>query len=44
MIGLWPEAGIALAVDGTVENLRAGARDVVRAAVVHRRNRLGKAA
>jgi hypothetical protein len=44
MIGLWPEAGIALAVDGTVENLRAGARDVVRAAVVHRRNRLVKAA
>ena len=43
-IGLWPEAGLALAVDGTMENLRAGARDLVRAAVVQRRERLTKAA
>ena len=43
-IGLWPEAGIALAVDGTMENLRSGARDLVRAAVVQRRERLTKAA
>lgn len=28
-IGLWPDAGIALSVDGTVENLRAGARSVL---------------
>ena len=43
-IGLWPEAGLALAVDGTMENLRSGARDLVRAAVVQRRERLTKAA
>ncbi len=32
MIGLWPEAGVALAVDGTLENLRAAARALVRTA------------
>ena len=34
IIGLWPEAGVALAVDGTLENLRAAARALVRAAAV----------
>ncbi len=37
MIGLWPDAGIALAVDGTIDNARAGARDLVRTAVAQRR-------
>jgi hypothetical protein len=36
-IGLWPEAGLLLAVDGTMENLRSGARDLVRTVVVQRR-------
>ncbi len=42
VIGLWPEAGLALAVDGTLENLRGAARALVRTAaaqpleVVHR--------
>ncbi len=43
-IGLWPDAGLALSVDGTMENLRAGARDIVRAAVVQRRGLLTVAA
>lgn len=43
-IGLWPDAGLVLAVDGTMEDLRAGARDLVRAAVVQRRQRLVAAA
>ena len=37
MVGLWPDAGIALAVDGTLEDLRAGARDLVRSAVTQQR-------
>jgi len=38
-IGLWPEAGVALAVDGTMGDLRAGARDLVRTAVARGRVR-----
>ncbi len=37
MVGLWPDAGIALAVDGTLDDLRAGARDLVRTAVAQQR-------
>ncbi len=37
-IGLWPEAGVCLAVDGTMADLRAGARDLVRTAVARRRH------
>ncbi|MGA2295113.1 MAG: hypothetical protein ABSG24_07795 [Acidimicrobiales bacterium] len=44
IIGLWPEAGVALSVDGTMADLRAGARDLVRTAVVQRRARLAVAA
>lgn len=36
-LGIWPDAGLILGVDGTMENLRAGARDFVRAAVAQRR-------
>ncbi|MFZ1062341.1 MAG: hypothetical protein WAN30_02590 [Acidimicrobiales bacterium] len=36
-IGIWPEAGVALSVDGTMTDLRAGARDLVRTAVVQHR-------
>lgn len=36
VIGLWPEAGMVLAVDGTMEDLRAGARDLVRASLAMR--------
>ena len=36
-IGLWPEAGVCLAVDGSMDDLRAGARDLVRTAVAQRR-------
>ena len=43
-IGLWPEAGLCLAVDGTMDDLRAGARDLVRTAVAQRRVRLTQAA
>jgi hypothetical protein len=43
-IGLWPEAGVLLSVDGTMSDLRAGARDLVRTAVVQRRARLAIAA
>jgi hypothetical protein len=43
-IGLWPEAGVVLSVDGTMVDLRAGARDLVRTAVVQRRSRLAVAA
>ncbi len=38
-IGLWPEAGVCLSVDGTMDDLRAGARDLVRTAVAQRRQR-----
>jgi hypothetical protein len=44
LIGVWPEAGVCLAVDGTLDDLRAGARDLVRTAVVQRRFELEKAA
>jgi hypothetical protein len=37
-VGIWPEAGVALAVDGTMADLRAGARDLVRTAVARRRH------
>jgi hypothetical protein len=43
-IGLWPDAGVMLCVDATMEDLRAGARDLVRTAVVQRRTRLSLAA
>jgi stage V sporulation protein SpoVS len=43
-IGVWPEAGVMLSVDGTMDDLRAGARDLVRTAVVSERRRLQKAA
>ncbi len=33
-IGVWPDAGVILSVDGTDANVRAGARDLVRAAIV----------
>jgi len=38
IIGIWPEAGVALALDGTTETLRAGARDLVRSAIVEHRH------
>jgi len=44
IIGIWPEAGVMLAVDGTMDDLRAGARDLVRAAVVLERRRTARAA
>jgi hypothetical protein len=44
IIGLWPEAGVVLSVDGTIEDLRAGARDLVRTAVALQRQRLANAA
>jgi len=37
MIGVWPEAGVCLSVDGTMDDLRSGARDLVRTAVVQQR-------
>ncbi len=43
-VGLWPEAGVLLSVDGTMEDLRAGARDLVRTAVAQRRHHLVTAA
>jgi len=44
LIGLWPEAGVCLCVDGTMADLRAGARDLVRTAVAQRRQRTPLAA
>jgi hypothetical protein len=44
IIGLWPEAGVVLSVEGTMEDLRAGARDLVRTAVAHERYHFVKAA
>jgi len=32
-----PEAGVCLSVDGTMSDLRSGARDLVRTAVAQRR-------
>jgi hypothetical protein len=43
-IGLWPEAGVCLSVDGTMSDLRSGARDLVRTAVAQRSHRTLKAA
>jgi hypothetical protein len=37
IIGLWPDAGIALGLDGTLEDARSGARSLVRAAVRQQR-------
>ena len=44
VLGLWPEAGVVLSVDGTMEDLRLGARDLVRTAVANQRHRLFLAA
>ena len=44
LIGLWPEAGVCLCVDGTMTDLRAGARDLVRTAVAQRRQDIPMAA
>lgn len=44
IVGLWPEAGVCLCVDGTMADLRAGARDLVRTAVVQHRRRTDVAA
>jgi hypothetical protein len=39
IIGVWPEAGVLLSVEGTMADLRAGARDLVRTAVARQRPR-----
>jgi hypothetical protein len=44
VIGLWPEAGVVLSVDGTMMDLRSGARDLVRTAVASQRHHLARAA
>lgn len=44
LLGLWPDAGLILGVDGSMENVRSGARDLVRAAVAQRRHNLVRAA
>jgi hypothetical protein len=44
IVGVWPEAGVVLSVDGTMADLRAGARDLVRTAVVRQRSDLRLAA
>ncbi len=44
VIGLWPEAGVVLGVDGSMADLRAGARDLVRTAVAISRQPLARAA
>lgn len=44
MIGLWPDAGVSLSVDGSMDDLRAGARDLVRTAVALRRSTTALAA
>ena len=43
-LGLWPDAGMILGVEGSMENVRSGARDFVRAAVAQRRHTLVRAA
>jgi hypothetical protein len=43
-LGVWPDAGLVLGVDGTMENVRAGAQDFVRVAVALRRRTLTRAA
>jgi hypothetical protein len=44
IIGLWPEAGVVLSVDGTMTDLRSGARDLVRTAVASQRHHHARAA
>jgi hypothetical protein len=44
LIGLWPEAGVCLAVDGAMGDLRAGARGLLRAAIARARQPLEAAA
>ncbi len=44
LVGVWPEAGVCLGVDGTMADLRAGARDLVRSAVAQQRQRVHVAA
>ena len=44
IIGVWPEAGISLSVDGTESAVRAGARDLMRAALTQHRAALTRAA
>jgi hypothetical protein len=44
IVGLWPEAGVMLSVDGTMADIRAGARDLVRTAVAQKRAKLAIAA
>lgn len=43
-IGIWPQAGVVLGIDGTMGDLRSGARDLVRTAVVQQRFLSRKAA
>jgi len=38
IVGVWPDAGVALSVEGTLSNVRSGARDLVRAALVQQRS------
>jgi hypothetical protein len=44
IIGIWPDAGVLLSVDGTMADLRAGARDLVRTAVAQQRQNTRTAA
>jgi hypothetical protein len=44
IIGLWPEAGVVLSVDGSMADLRAGARDLVRTVVARQRRHVRLAA
>ena len=44
IIGIWPEAGVCLSVDGTMDDLRSGARDLVRTAVAQQRKGHSRAA
>ena len=43
-LGIWPDAGLILGVEGSMESVRSGARDLVRAAVAQRRHILVRAA
>ena len=36
-VGVWPDAGVCLGVEGTIEDLRSGARDLLRTAIATRR-------
>lgn len=44
IIGVWPDSGVMLSVDGTMSDLRCGARDLVRTAVVQHRATMAHAA